>query len=259
MFQRRSTPGEFSVVFFVSAVSGAFSLYFLNRVPDVHPHQLKMSGTPVPWRQIVSYPPFVRLVGFNLLYLFAFGSIPVFTVAFLKARGSFGENLILIISAAGFLAGGLALPALGELLDRIGSKRLFRWGMLGLGLCLASWSAIAGRLLPASFGLVLATSALGGLSGAATNLANARLQMNTMPAMGRSHFFAFFTVITSLCLGVTPIFWGFCIDLLERLHTTGGAVEWNRYSVYFTALIAAGFLNFLATAMLREDAGDAGG
>ena len=253
VLRRDSSPWEFSVVFLISAIGGASSLFFLNRVPDVHPHALKMSGTPVPWRSIVTFQPFVRLVGFNLLYMFTFGSIPVFAVSFLKARSGFGENQILLLNAAGFVAGVLSLPALGNVLDRIGSKRLLRWGLACLVLCVASWMAMAANLLSPGMALVAFNYIVGGAAGSATNLANVRLQMNTMPAMGRSHFFAFFTCFTSLCLGVTPIFWGRCIDLMTGLSHAAGAFVWNPYSVYFAGLLAGSALTLAGTAALNEE------
>lgn len=85
-------------------------------------------------------------------------------------------------------------------------------------------------------------------------VANVRLQMNTMPAMGRSHFFAFFTVITSLCLGLTPIIWGICLDAMSGLNHVSGPFMWNRYSVYFLALMAATVVTLLVTPALRESA-----
>ena len=252
VLQRESTPNEYGIVFLLSALAGAGSLFFLNRVPDVHPHKLKQSGSPVPWREIVYYPPFLRLTAFNLIFLFTFGSIPVFAVSFLKTRAGFGENQILLFSAIGFLAGVLALPFLGELLDRVGSRKLLGWALTVLALVLAGWSAVAGRLIKPAAGVIIAFYAVGGIAGSAVSLANVRIQMSTMPAMGRSHFFAFFTVITSLCLGITPIFWGASIDLMADLKRTGGGFEWNRFSVYFASLLLTGLLTLAASAYLPE-------
>ena len=81
------------------------------------------------------------------------------------------------------------------------------------------------------------------------------LVMGVMPEMGRSHFFAFYTVITSLCLGFSPVIWGVCLDAMSGLKIAvgpHGAFEWNRYSVYFVALLALTGATFLAAATLVE-------
>ena len=251
VLQRDSTPWEFSVVFLISALGGATSLFFLNRIPDVDAHALARSGTPVPWRAIIGHSPFRRLLGFNLLYTFAFGSVPIFTVSYLKARAGFGENQILLFSAVGFLTGSLALPTLGSWLDRIGPKPMLYLALTSLLAALGVWSALAGNLLSATSVAVAAVFAFGGVAGSASGLTIARLQMDTMPAMGRSHFFAMFTVINMLCLGVTPIFWGICIDALATLKHTALGFEWNRYSVYFVGVLAVNAITLAATALLQ--------
>ena len=259
ILQRDSTSAEFGIVFLISAVSGAGSLFFLNRVPDVQPHQLKESGTPVPWRAIVLYPPFLRLTAFNLAYLFAVGSIPVFTVSFLKTRAGFGENQILLFSAIGFLTGVLALPTLGNLLDRAGSRKLLACSLAVLTALIAGWALLSGRLIAPAVGVITALYAFGGIASSAVGLANIRIQMSTMPATGRSHFFAFFTVITSLCLGISPIFWGACIDLMASFQRTTGGYEWNRFSVYFACLAAMCAVALIASAFLPQTRGTESG
>jgi len=47
-----------------------------------------------------------------------------------------------------------------------------------------------------------------GVAGGLFSIANTRIAMDTMPVMGRNHFFALFTVFASLSLGLSPIFWG---------------------------------------------------
>jgi hypothetical protein len=62
--------------------------------------------------------------------------------------------------------------------------------------------------------------------------------MGIMPALGRNHFFAFFTVITSLALGFAPIVWGLALDGMAGLRERWIGLDWNRFSVYFGALCA---------------------
>ena len=262
VFQKQSHPWEFSLAFLISGIGGAISLYFLNRMPDVQtPEILKQSGVKVPWREIVTYPPFARLVGFNLLSTFTYGSIAVFTVAFLKTvafpdgRAGFGENQILFLMAGSFVAGVISLDFAGRLLDALGSKRML-YGALGLHLFfLCGWVALASGLLAPGMVPLIAIFVVMGVASSAINLANLRLVMGVMPEMGRSHFFAFYSVITSLCMGAAPILWGVCLDAMSgfKAHMgPHGCFEWNRYSVYFVALLGLTVATFLAATVIDE-------
>lgn len=237
--QKESQPWEFSLVFLFSAIGGAVSLRYLSRVPDVQKAEtLKKSGTRVPWMEIVTYPPFARLVGFNLLLTFATGSLAVFTVAFLKGAVGMGENHILYLLAMTFIAGVGSLDWVGRRLETFGSKRILSWGMLLYLGVVAGWTALALGVIAPRIVPLLLIFAGSGVAGASINLANSHLIMRVMPQMGRSHFFAFYSVITSLGFGVTPIIWGACLDALGGIHLRmGGGLEWNRYSIYFAALL----------------------
>ncbi|MEI6561888.1 MAG: MFS transporter [Verrucomicrobiota bacterium] len=254
VLQKESQPWEFALAFLISAIGGAASLFYLNRVPDVEAQEsLKKSGTRVPWATIVTYPPFARVLGFNLLFAFTVGSLGVFSVSFLKGRAGLGENNILFLMAVSFIAAVASLGMVGRLLDAIGSKRLLRWALALYMVYMAGWVGIASGLIGPS--LLLLLFVLGGVAGSAINLANVRLIMGVMPEMGRAHFFAAYTVITSLCLGFSPILWGLCLDAMNGLKVAvgpHGAFEWNRYSVYFTALLFLAGATFLAAAALVE-------
>ena len=51
--------------------------------------------------------------------------------------------------------------------------------------------------------------------------------------MGRNHFFALFTVITSLAAAFSPIAWGLLLDSIGTFSAATGPLRWNRYSIYF--------------------------
>jgi hypothetical protein len=72
-----------------------------------------------------------------------------------------------------------------------------------------------------------------GLSAALISMATTRLAMAVIPAMGRNHFFALYSVLGSLTLGLSPILWGILIDAFGPLQTAWGRFEWNRYTVFF--------------------------
>ena len=71
-------------------------------------------------------------------------------------------------------------------------------------------------------------------------MANTRLAMATVPEMGRNHFFALFSVVGSLTLGVAPVLWGLLIDAVGARRVRWGAFELNRFSLFF-ALVTLTF------------------
>jgi hypothetical protein len=62
--------------------------------------------------------------------------------------------------------------------------------------------------------------------------------MSTVPQMGRSHFFAMFSVITNVTLGSLPVVWGAALDAVGKWHASWGGWEWNQYSLLYVALTA---------------------
>ena len=64
-------------------------------------------------------------------------------------------------------------------------------------------------------------------------MANVRLAMAIIPVMGRDHFFALFSVVGSLMMGLSPILWGVLIDSLRGLDVAWPGFALNRYSLFF--------------------------
>jgi hypothetical protein len=79
--------------------------------------------------------------------------------------------------------------------------------------------------------------------------------MDTMPVMGRNHFFSLFTVFSSLSLGLAPIGWGIFLDLLANFQTRIGSFEINRYSLYFLLLAVLIIVTFVLANPLVEKKG----
>ena len=78
----------------------------------------------------------------------------------------------------------------------------------------AGWITLAGGVFPMKLALVLLLQALMGLLAALVQMANTRLAMAVIPVMGRNHFFAIYSVIGNVTLGLAPIAWGVLIDLV---------------------------------------------
>ncbi len=96
---------------------------------------------------------------------------------------------------------------------------------------------MAARVLPFAFPTIFVIQFTAAISISLFNLANTRLVMATVPSMGRSHFFALYTVVTSLVLGVFPVLWGILLDTLAGWEVSWSQWRWNQYSVSYTAAV----------------------
>lgn len=241
---------EYAVVFLLSAVGATMSLLFIRKIPEVAAQEtMRKSSEPVPWRKIISFPPFRELLVFNVLFMAVIGSLGVFTVEYLREFPKFDVSLVLYLSSISFVGALGSLPFVGWLLDDIGSKPVMA-GSLGLfGVVILGWFLIAAGILPCSMWAVGTLNFLSGVAGANFNLANVRIVMATMPEMGRNHFFALFTVITSLGLGAAPVAWGVSLDFIGTYEAVTGAFHWRRHSIYFAALF---LLNIAALILIRR-------
>ncbi len=228
--------GRFSLVFLFSASMGAMSLVFLKRIPDIPTGFSEItSRTPVPWRAIASHPPFQKLLWFNIGWSVAFGGMTTFAVVFLKAKAGLSERDILIANSTYFLGGLGSLWLVGTRLDRFGSKPVIAFGLFVWLIILMGWLALAGGWHAPGRTDALVLQFLMGLAAVLITMANTRLAMAIVPEMGRSHFFALFSVVGSLTLGISPVLWGVLIDALQGIKFNWHGFEWNQFSVFFAA------------------------
>ena len=65
------------------------------------------------------------------------------------------------------------------------------------------------------------------------------------PDAGKSHFFAMYSVVGSLTLGVFPFLWGMLIDSLDGVEIMRFGLSWNQYSISFALLIGVLTLLFV--------------
>jgi MFS family permease len=91
-------------------------------------------------------------------------------------------------------------------------------------------------VIPFTWPTVYFIQGTAGLASGLFNPANARLLMGTVPEMGRSHFFAMFSVTTSVIQGTLPVVWGMTLDRIGSWRAAWGCWEWNRYSVMYVVL-----------------------
>jgi MFS family permease len=149
-----------------------------------------------------------------------------------------GDGKILFVTSISFLGGLCSLWFLGSRLDRLGSKPVLTFCFAAWLLLLAGWALIAGRALAPGLALVLTLQFFMGLLAALAQMSNTRLAMAVVPQMGRNHFFALFSVIGSVAMGISPIGWGVLIDAVGGRHVVALGLDWNRFSIFFVAVAA---------------------
>ncbi|MDF2374792.1 MAG: MFS transporter [Verrucomicrobiales bacterium] len=242
-------PWRFSVLFFFSAVCAAISLLFLRRIPPeprVDPDQ----RPPRPGLStMLSLRPFRKLLGMNVVWALANGGVLTFLVAWLKEEGIWTEKAILMLTSVTFIGALLNQMLISRGLDRFGSRPILIVGMIVWILLLGLWTAIAGGVISPHVPLVIGLMLILGLAGSMVNLSNLRLVMLSVPDAGRSHYFAIFSVVSSLGLGLAPILWGILIDATATLSvvTIPGFVL-NSWSLLFALLaFLFGIAVFLCT------------
>lgn len=246
-------PWQFAILFGFSALMGAASLVFLKRIPDVTPaEEERGSKAPVPWREMIRYAPFQKLLRMVIAWSMAYGGMTAFVVAFLKIEVGMSEAAILLVSSVSFLGGLSSLWILGFRLDRLGSKPVLTFSFIAWLLVLGGWGLVAGKVFAPKLGVILALQFAMGLLAALVAMSNTRLAMVLVPTMGRSHFFAIFSVLSNLSLGLAPILWGLLLDAVGEWRIAWLGLEWNRFTTFFTAVTAVMLVALLLARRLEE-------
>lgn len=228
---------NYSLLFGWSYVMALGSLWFLRRIPDVPvPVETRAPGR-VPWGAMLKFQPFQRLLLLNVVLFVAFAGSGVFWVPLVRDQygASDGTILRMMVVWSGTLALTLLLSA--RVVDRVGSRPLLGISLGIFAVHFTAWAALAARWLPFTWPTLIFIQTTAGLAGGLFNLANARLVMGTVPELGRSHFFALFSVAGSVIQGTLPVVWGMFLDAVGPWRVTWGGWEWNRYSVMYLLLI----------------------
>ena len=251
-------PARYSAIFFLSALAGLTSLFALKKMPDAPASEVtRNSSQPVPWKAILDFLPFRKLLLFSSLWAICTNSLGIFTVAFTRETLRFEESNIVYLSLFLFIGALVTLPFTARFLQAVGMKGVLRFAMGITGCVILGW-----MLLAAGFGreqgwLVAALNLGLGVAYGNFAVANASLAMAVMPAMGRNHFFALYTVITSLLAALSPIFFGMLLDAMGGLNKKIGLWEINRYSLYFlTSLILLAIAGLTISLLKTHEIGE---
>jgi MFS family permease len=83
-------------------------------------------------------------------------------------------------------------------------------------------------------------------------MAITRLAMAIIPVMGRNHFFAIYSTVGNVTLGLAPIAWGLLIDAVGSHSPIWLGLAWNRYTVFFAAAALAFTISLTLARRLHE-------
>lgn len=236
MNQYGDVSDVFSWILAASLMGAVFSLFFLTRMPDVETDPQARSGEPVPWGAILKHKPFRKFVVYNVVYAVAASGSGVIVVPMLKDQFLMSDGDFMLLHAT---LGVVFVPSalfMGKLLDQTGSRP-----MLITGVCFhiahyIGWGLIGAKVLPFNYvtlGLQQFTFAFGM---SMVSLSNARLLMVLTPETGRSHFLAYFSVATSLTMGLVPILWGLLVDILKPVEFVFMGALWNCFSIPYIGI-----------------------
>ncbi|MEI6085415.1 MAG: MFS transporter, partial [Verrucomicrobiota bacterium] len=242
----------FGAVFVVAFLAGMASLVFLRRIPDVPVTAASSSGGPVPWKAMLLHSPFFRLVIYDVVVLVALAGSGVCWVPLLRDVYGFQDWQFLGMMSLWSAGSALALWGFGAVADRVGSKPLLGASGIILVIHLILWGAVAAQVVAPTLWLVVVLQMTAALGLALFSLPNTRLAMAVVPEMGRSHFFALFSVATSLTAGIFPILWGIGIDCVGDWKLRWGAWEWNQYSLCFAGVVVVMVVAQIFRARLLE-------
>ena len=242
----------FGWMFVVGFLGGMASLWFLARMPDAPVPEQSRSKGPVPWKAMAFHPPFYRLLIYNIVIVIALAGSGVCWVPLLRDVYSFADWQFLAMMALYSAGSALALWGFGALADRVGSKPLLAASGIILVAHFTLWAAIAAGVIAPTIWVVVLLQMTSALGVALLTLPNTRLLMAVVPEMGRSHFFALFSVVTSLTAGIFPVLWGVLVDSLAGWKFRWGIIEWNQFSVCYLLIIVIYVFAHIYWARLME-------
>ncbi|NDC01128.1 MAG: MFS transporter [Verrucomicrobia bacterium] len=227
-------PAAFGVLFGASLVLAAASLFYLRKIPDA-PTQGTGGSEEVPWRAMLGHPPFRQLVIFHAVVMLAMSGGGLFFVPFARDQFQCSDSLFLILHLMWGTVFVLTSLRAGRWLDRMGSRPVLFLCVVVMGIHWLGWGAVAAHLLPFSWGTFAFQQATAGIGLALYNSAHMRLLMGIVPAMGRSHFFALFSVAGSVVAGLAPLGWGLSADALAGVRI-GTGVQLNGFVILYATI-----------------------
>ena len=227
-------PSSFGLLFGASLVLGVASLFYLRKIPDA-PTQGSANSGEVPWKAMLGHPPFRQLLGFHAVMMLAMSGGGLFFVPFARDQFHCSDSLFMVLHLMWGTVFVLTSLRAGRWLDRMGSRPVLGLCVVVMGIHWLGWGAVAAHLLPFTWGTFVLQQATAGIGLALYSSAHLRLLMGTVPAMGRSHFFALFSVAGSLTAGLSPLGWGLLTDALAKFRI-GTEVQLNGFVILYVVI-----------------------
>jgi len=243
----------YGLLFLASFLAILLSLWFLQRIPDVPVPTRPENREAVPYKVMLFHPPFFKLLVYDAVLLFSLAGAGVFWIPLLRDSYAATDSLILGMTALWNGVCAVCLLGFGHLVDRVGSRPLLGVATLILVVHLSIWCSIAARFLPFNYTTIFLVQSTSAIGMSLFNLANTRLVMASVPAIGRSHFFALFTVVTSLVSGIFPIFWGILLDALAGWGCSWSRWQWNQYSILYATIVVIMLVAVVLRSRLSEE------
>ncbi len=227
---------SFGILFSISAVSAFTSLTFLRRVPDVPVEKITVNPEPMPWREMLFYPPFFKYVRYNVIINMSLGAGGVFWVRYFRTALHLTESDILYVACYSNMITATGLFLVGKLIDRAGNKPALTVSGLLFIIHFSGLALVAAGIIPFNWTVLAILIAISGLGWSLWNLANVRTVMSIVPHMGRPHFLALYSVASNVTVGLIPLAWGPVMDYLNHWHLSWGLWDWNCFSFFYVIL-----------------------
>lgn len=243
-------PQSFGLLFFVSMILAGFSLLFLRRIPDT-PTTRSPSEEGIPWRAMLGHPPFLKLLVFHAIMMLAMSGGGLIFIPFARDQLGCTDSAFMVLQLIWGIFYILTSLWAGKILDGAGSRPvLFLAGFI-LAFHWLGWGSVAAHLLPFNWKTILLQQITAGIGLALYNSAHMRLLMGTVPVMGRSHFFALFSVAASLVAGLAPLGWGVLTDALQGIHY-GTKWQINGFVILYAVLVVILLPGMMALRQVHE-------
>lgn len=244
-------PSSFGLLFGASLVLAAASLFYLRKIPDA-PTQGSKSSEEVPWRAMLDHKPFRQLLIFHAVVMLAMSGGGLFFVPFARDQFNCSDSLFMVLHLMWGTVFVLTSLRAGRWLDRMGSRPVLVLCVVVMGIHWLGWGAVAAHLLPFSWGTFALQQATAGIGLALYSSAHMRLLMGIVPVMGRSHFFAMFSVAGSLVAGLAPLGWGLLTDALAKFRI-GTEVQLNGFVILYGVIALIMIPSLMLLARIQEE------
>lgn len=235
LFNDSNSMVAYAIIFGISFLAGAVSLYFLNRVPDPPRNECTTSQKPrTSWLSLLQDHVFVRLLLYSMAVQAFVASLATFITVFVRDEVQLQDGTILWLTAGAALMGTVAMRLLRDRVDRLGSRPFLGIVYLWWVLYFLCWFLLAANCFTNPWLVAPALMLMAGFFGAIYDLALTRLLMN---AVGdRSHsteYFALHSVAASIMTGLAPIVWGLLLDQLRSSQWQVGGVQFDGFAIFF--------------------------